>query len=329
MVKMPHQLLRRTLFLLLAVASGLTASGQAQAEPPAASVLVPETGNAEALAESLRLKWEMEGIDAAIRSGFLAVAETLTGRLLERSDLSPGIRESVLNARLHIALVQGDTSLARATVNTLEGLGLEANPLTRAFLEYFDGEYAAAEAMLDSLALEDLSVEDEAWSLLLRGLILNRRGETEAAFETIQASEERVPDPLLKEQFEIIRYREELALGSSDETTISALRESVRSMAGERGGFEAARLLAVALYNSGDPAAAIGFDPRWPRFEGNRRQRGRSGPAIPRSQHGGPVHYLRCRTGRFPRRSPELAGGGSPAPALRSPAGLPSLFSIS
>jgi outer membrane protein assembly factor BamD (BamD/ComL family) len=220
MLKWQHKPMWRSLFLFPVLLLNGPLWGQVGEQDPGS--LTPGTDSTEKLSAQLRLRWELEGISSAIESGFLAVADTLSSRLLEQPDLPP---ESYL--------------------------------LSGAYLTFFQGAFEAAEEQLESIDPFALTMEDRAWHRLLEGLILSRKGQTEAAFETLQQAETMAGNELLRNQFEIIRFREELAQGSSDDATISALRESVRSMSGERGGFEAARLLAVALNNAGDTTAAI------------------------------------------------------------------------
>ncbi|MEX0324595.1 MAG: tol-pal system YbgF family protein [Puniceicoccaceae bacterium] len=255
MLKWPHMAPWRIYLLLAAVLPG--GSLQGQVAEIGAHQLVPDGDNTEQLNERLRLNWQLEGITAAIESGFLEVADTLVGRLLEREDLIPEVRGTLFNHQLHIALILGDLEAAATALANLEAIGIQADPLSRAFSLFYSNDLSAVEDILESLP-DGPGVSDRlAWRTLLEGLVLSRKGEVEAAFETFEKAESQTSNPLLQDQFEIIRLREEMNHGVSDETTISALRESVRSMAGERGGFEAARLLAIALARTGQSEAAI------------------------------------------------------------------------
>jgi tetratricopeptide (TPR) repeat protein len=204
----------------------------------------------------IRSEWELRGIDSAVRNGFLGVARTLVDRLLAGSP-EPAEREALLNYRLQIALVSGDLSLAGATETLLEQEGLRIRPLLAAFYAFFNEDEAGARIILDSIPPDSLSRSSRSWRHLLEALILLRGGQTEAANEAFLLAERTAPSALLRDHFEIIRIRERLRRGSIEEEEISALRESVRSMRGERGGFEAARLLAVALNRAGDSNGAI------------------------------------------------------------------------
>lgn len=220
-------------------------------------VLYPEVPGDEELARQIRLNWRIQGIDAAVRNGFIGVADVLTGQLLEEPLQDPGLRERLLNQRLMVSLVEGDLDRARQTLTLLEGEGFTVRPLLRAMFLFFEGNPGAASEVLDELDRSMLPPSSRAWSELLGALILSQRDAGEAANEAFLRAEAAAPTVLLRDHFELIRIRESLYSGSYDEETVSALRESVRSMRRERGGFEAARLLAVALFRLGDQAGAI------------------------------------------------------------------------
>ena len=254
MLKWSHTASRRILVLLAAVLSAWSLPGQLVETE--SGPLVPQGDDTARLNDRLRLNWQLEGITTAMESGFLQVADTLSRRLLEE-DLLPEVRATLLNHQLHIALVQGNLAAAGLALSGLDQLGLPADPVLLAFFRFFSDDVPATEAILRNLPVNSLDRDQRAWVTLLRGLLLSRAGAVEASFETFEKAVAMTRNPLLKDQFEIIRLREEMNEGSSDETTISALRESVRSMAGECGGCEAARLLAIALARSGQPEAAI------------------------------------------------------------------------
>ncbi|MEX0332753.1 MAG: tol-pal system YbgF family protein [Puniceicoccaceae bacterium] len=255
MLKWPHMAPWRILLLIAAVLSAASLKGQVTETED--YQLVPDEADTAQLNERLRLNWQLEGIAAAIESGFLEVADTLVDRLLQREDLVPGVRGAVLNHQLHIALIQGSFDDAGSALASLQELGIGADPLSRAFYFYYNNDLSATEDALAEIPDDPGSPDRLAWKTLLEGLVLSRKGEVEAAFKTFEEAEARTSNPLLWDQFEVIRLREEMNTGASDETTISALRESVRSMRGERGGFEAARLLAIALARAGEPETAI------------------------------------------------------------------------
>jgi hypothetical protein len=237
-------------FMLLAI----LVQGETEGAP---SSLVPETDSAQLMAERLRLKWELEGVESALQSGFLSVADTLSEKALQGEGIPQSTREGLLNKRLQVFLVQGNLDDARSIIDEISSSSGEPDLLLDAFFRFFSGETDALSDRMTAIRSSSLAREELAWFRLLEALIHTRSGAAEKANEAFRLASIEAPSSLLKDQFELIRFREELALGQFDEITISALRESVRSMRGERGGFEAARLLAVALTKAGQSAEAI------------------------------------------------------------------------
>ncbi len=237
-------------FMLLAT----LVQGETEGVP---SSLVPETDSAQLMAERLRLKWELEGVESALQSGFLSVADTLSEKALQGEGIPQSTREGLLNKRLQVFLVQGNLDDARSIIDEISSSSSEPDLLLDAFFRFFSGETDALSDRMTAIRSSSLAREELAWFRLLEALIHTRSGAEEKANEAFRLASIEAPSSLLKDQFELIRFREELALGQFDEITISALRESVRSMRGERGGFEAARLLAIALTKAGQSAEAI------------------------------------------------------------------------
>jgi tetratricopeptide (TPR) repeat protein len=230
--------------------------GQDPASALEDSTLYPETPTLDESVSLIRLNWELEGVESAIQSGFLSIAESLADKLLQE-DLTTDVTQSVLNKRLQIALAMGKLEKARSAYLRLQSENLGVQPLLEAMFFYFSGQWDAFRSSIAQINRQDLSRADRSWLILLQALQLTREGAIEAANQAFLRAERSAPTRLIADHFEIIRLREDLKTGIFDQETISALREAVRSMKGERGGFEAARLLAVALNRSGEPNLAI------------------------------------------------------------------------
>lgn len=129
--------------------------------------------------------------------------------------------------------------------------------LRRGLWAYFEGGRDEAREILGTLAPEDLSAADRAWFFLLDALLFAYEGNLPRASASFRRAAVQAPTPALATHFEIIRLREELLRQPVREESISELRAVERSMRGQRGGFEAARLLAIALYRT-DRAADAG-----------------------------------------------------------------------
>lgn len=244
--------------VLAALASclGVPLRGQAPAAAPESTSLYPETPTRDESVAAIRRSWALQGLESAIHSGFLSVAETLADRLLQEA-LPPDAAQLVLNRRLQIALATGELEPARSAIERLQAEQLEVQPLLQAMYFYFTAEWDALRSELAGINARTLPQADRAWLNLLQALQLSHDGAIEAANQAFLRAERIAPTRLLADHFEIIRLREDLKTGIFDQETISALREAVRSMKGERGGFEAARLLAIALNRSGESGPAI------------------------------------------------------------------------
>lgn len=217
-------------------------------------LLIPEASRTQEV-DVIREAWQLAGLEAAIREGFLGIARTLSERVSE-TDLNEVDLERLLNYRLQIALATGDRARATEVVETARGLEKDLDPLLEAYLAFFNGQSSLAEELLRSGRPTRIP-SAQAWQALLEGLLASAEGRQSEANEAFARAVEAVKGTLLADHFEAVRLREELRAGPLPEESISALRESVRSMQGERGGFEAARLLAIALVRNGREAAAI------------------------------------------------------------------------
>jgi cellulose synthase operon protein C len=258
---MPAMLTRFLRFALAACLGlgGLVLPGPArgdeggQASP---AELLPDLEERDQMVERIRRDWQLEAIESAIQNGFLSVAAALAERVLETTTSGPE-QQRILNFRLQVALARGRLETAQAAADALQQAGLEVNPLLEAMLHFFSGRIDAARNLAGQIRPSQLSPADRAWLRLLEALLLARDGSSEAANQAFLRAERLAPNALLRDHFEIIRLREELWTGSVDDRGVSALRESVRSMRGERGGFEAARLLAIALNRRGEQNEAV------------------------------------------------------------------------
>jgi tetratricopeptide (TPR) repeat protein len=233
-----------------------TACGLAAQEASGPGFLMPLQPDPGLETFELRQQWQMEGIRTAIENGFTAVAATLVERLLAENPDGATLGK-LLNYRFHIALLLDDLPLAGEIRVRMEAEGIEQDPLHEAFFLFFSGDAEAAQALVPQPGSAIADPAESAWFRLLEALLLSRSGEVEAANLRFEQAALLAPNELVRNQFEIIRFREELGSGSFDDATISALRESVRSMRGERAGFEAARLLAIALNRAGQSQQAI------------------------------------------------------------------------
>jgi len=240
-------------FLTLGLCPGYAQIGSVEPSP---SFLFPEQVSDSSRVDQLRRNWELRAARSALRNGFIPVARTLVDRLLAGS-LPPGDRKAVLNYGLQVALIEGDMERAGRTMRELEEEGESPDPLMLAMYLLFSGSMDEARNQLEAMDPEPLPAPEKAWFYLMQALERSREGEVEAANIAFYQAERLAPSALLRDHFEIIRLRDELHRGTFSGEGISALRGSVRSMRGERSGFEAARLLVIALNRSGKKDEAI------------------------------------------------------------------------
>lgn len=223
---------------------------------PPGTPLTPSLNEDRDMVEQMERLWMWESLDSALQFGLLGIAEQMTGAI-GQSELDLNERERLLNVQLRIALIQGDSSKAEAILSRLGDEQLTPDPLLEGLLAYSLGNMGLAEAALRAAENQVGDAEQRAWVTLLDALLLQASEGGAAAREAFGMALDAAPTPYLREQFELIRLRRTLLEGGMGPDGISALRESVRSMAGERAGFEAARLLAIGLSQSGNTSAAI------------------------------------------------------------------------
>jgi outer membrane protein assembly factor BamD (BamD/ComL family) len=220
--------------------------------------LTPET---VPLAETENgVEWLQGGMERALASGFRGIAETMALQLLELNPPAP-VQERASNVLLQLDLTRGAMSAAAGRIESMKASGVTVDPLLEAYFFFFEERFAEVDAFLEEVDAGNREYEGEtaAWLALLRGLRfadLGLEAEAEAAFLLAERLAGTGP---LRNHFELIRIHESLRKGPVSPESISALRETERSMRGERGGVEAARLLALALARNTDREGAIGI----------------------------------------------------------------------
>lgn len=204
----------------------------------------------------LAVQSQLMAVQTAIESGLLQIAQDLINRVpVER--LTPAQQAGLLNQRLRIALAAGQSERVVALLGSFREMGFAPEPLLAALAEFFTGDREAAIAAATDLFASTDEAHDAAWLAFMRALLYQQSDDLEAANDWFQRAERLAPGAFLRDHFEIVRIRGELSRGRVSPEAISALRETARSMRGERAGFEAARLLAVALNLRGETEEAL------------------------------------------------------------------------
>lgn len=220
--------------------------------------LVVEDGEATAgeARWRLRTEWLRQGMLGARRDGLYGLADRYAAELAEEARDTELIREA-LEMRLQVALLEGRTEAVASLVEALREGEREVDPLLAGFAAYFEGDLEAARAAAGGGRTEAENRERRAWFLFLEALVAVRAGESAEANRLFLRAERQAPNSLLRNHFELLRMREELRRGELTAEGRAALRETMRSLRGERAGFEAARLLGTALYRAGEAGEAV------------------------------------------------------------------------
>lgn len=221
-----------------------------------ADSLVPAEAEPSYQAALLRYELEISAAESAMAAGFAGVAQHILTSWLDR-DLPDVQRERLLILALRLAIAQGDVRAVADWDQRLQAEGFRVPLLLSAFVRWMERDMSAATALVEVISFDAVDPSDRPWLALLRALLLLHSGDNESANELFAMAARLAPTPVLENHFEVIRIREEMLQRRSDPDTVSALRETVRALRGERAGFEAARLLAISLNLRGDKDEAI------------------------------------------------------------------------
>lgn len=225
----------------------------------AASVPLDVSGGVEAETEARergRLHWDLESAHAALRQGFPGLAARFFDAALE-GGLSGESRRAVLLPHASALIALGKFERAAVYLEEYPEKGSAGWLLRRAYVDAHTGRGESARERLSRFPPSDLEVADRAWFFLLDALLRIREGDTEGATARFEQARQLASTSTQRTHFEILRIRAEMERGLRREENISELRATERAMRGQRGGFEAARLLAIALQRDGRTSDAV------------------------------------------------------------------------
>lgn len=208
------------------------------------------------LAQNLSTTWLWDAMESSVEAGLLGIAANFVEALKE-VPLDEQRVQRLYNIQLYIALLSGDAAEASRLVRMSEERGFNLDVVLVGLMEYASGNLEKAGRLLDQARLDSSSIINDGWLKLLQALIDYENKSLERSEAGFLSAIEEATRSFDREHFELIRFRQNLRSGAVSPEEISALRESVRSMAGQRGGFEAARLLAIALSQQGNATAAV------------------------------------------------------------------------
>lgn len=123
--------------------------------------------------------------------------------------------------------------------------------LRRLLLEVQSMNEPAVAVLRSGLDIAALPAPERRWLHLADAWLASRRGQLLAVNEAFALMIASSTGPAEVAFAELLRDYELLRSGRPDEATVASLRATERSMQGRRGGFEAARLLAIALHQLG------------------------------------------------------------------------------
>ncbi|MCC5807574.1 MAG: tetratricopeptide repeat protein [Opitutales bacterium] len=215
----------------------------------------PGAPDAEAAAEERgRIYWDLESARAALRQGFPGMARRFFEAALA-ADLPEEAREEMQLPYASALIALGAFAEAGDVLDSYPRQDEPAWLLRRAFTTLYEDDADGARELLSRFPPTDLGADDRAWYFLLEALLLAQSGDGSGASSRFEQASQLAVSPTLRTQFEVLRLRAEMEAGTS--ASVSELRATERSMRGQRGGFEAARLLAIALHSEGRTSDAV------------------------------------------------------------------------
>ncbi|MCC5833613.1 MAG: tetratricopeptide repeat protein [Opitutales bacterium] len=245
------------LIILLAVGFCLPAfSGVAvaQASPAGAVPLVDVPVDS---LEWARDRLRIEAAESALASGFPAFALELLPEASDRSYWADSVLESVWLIRLRSWVALGNMSRAGAALRAYPLPDNDSLRLIEAAIAFSQNQRSRMLELLAAIDSDRLDRDERAWYALFRALNYQADRNLDVASDWFQRAEQLADSAVLRANFEITRFRQELRGGPPSEATLGGLRETARHLQGELGGFEAARLLAIGLAQHGRMEEAL------------------------------------------------------------------------
>lgn len=188
---------------------------------------------------------------SALESGYPAFVIELVPERLDRTYWDESTLGEVWLMRLRAWLALGDLSRASAALRDYPLADNDSLRLIEAAIAFSQNQRTRLTELLNTVDAETLDRPDRAWYALFRALSYQAERNLDAASGWFQEAEKLVDSAVLRANFEIVRFRQELRAGPPTEATLGGLRETARHLQGELGGFEAARLLAIGLAQHG------------------------------------------------------------------------------
>lgn len=187
---------------------------------------------------------------AALQQGFPSIALNLFEQALA-GDLA---QEQHNRAQLEAATAALALERPEKAAQLLEGYADTLDPawrLRRAVVALSSEAPREAERYMRGLTTTALPEADRPWYLMALGLLAELNNQAELAGSHYLQALEWATTPQLRARIDLQIARLQIRTGQSDEALVVELRRQTQAMAGQRGGFESGRLLAIALAELG------------------------------------------------------------------------------
>lgn len=227
--------------------------GQAQlaeTAPLAAGWVAPD-------ATSSAIVMRMDAANDALVLGLASVADSICAELLQGANLSERARFDLLVIRVRALLMQEGYAAAAAIAEQLGAERPEAL-LLRAITMGLNRDPAGAAGLLGQIEADSLPAEYASYFTFASALIAESQADSSRASRLYDRALAQATDTSARLALDIASRRWRLRSGTPvSDAEIASLRQSARDLQGQRAGFEAARLLALSLGQSGRSTEAI------------------------------------------------------------------------
>ncbi|WP_269541404.1 tetratricopeptide repeat protein [Cerasicoccus fimbriatus] len=262
-------LIRRFTHRLGGVATALlllaTSAMRAQEQPENANAAQPVASLMDAAPVKMISDWpewriKMLAGDDALQLGLPGLAEGFYRSVLDGNPDLNAEAKALLQVKIASALIaQRRFSEAKDILPPEEGPVAPAVVLRRAILAYHDGRLAETANLLQRLQPSSLSLADQPWYYLLRGMELRARDDQPGSTASLEEALVRSVSPAQTAQIEAVILKGAVMAEQDDLETLKVLQRKVEETRGARAGFDFARQMAVVLdrLNRKDEAIAV------------------------------------------------------------------------
>lgn len=208
-------------------------------------------------ATSSSLVMRMDAANDALSVGLASVADKICAEILQEPNLPERMRFDLLTIRVRALLMQERYAIAATVAGELGSERPEAL-LFRAITLGLNRDPVTAAGLLGQINADGLSPEYAAYYTFSSALIAESQADTSRASRLYDRALTQAIDTGSRLALDMAFRRWRLRSGTPvSDADIASLRQSARDLQGQRAGFEAARLLAFSLGQSGRTSEAI------------------------------------------------------------------------